>query len=603
MTRALVHAHTTWSHDGDLPLDAYVPIARASGCSAVLLTEHEESGWDAIRYAAYVDACRARSTNDVRLLPGLEFLQDGCHVLCYGLQSLPPRPSTIEALASAVHAQGCVLVLAHPAKYRWRIPAALLAGVDAVEVWNSKWIYDGACGPHPDTLRLAAGTRLMVGQDVHKTKHLSPLHVVTPTEDVLADIAQGQYAFAWGHRQWSVEEMRLPARASSARRHRVGMDLVLRAHRAAGRLLDGKRAPSAPRATRVPSRERTPSVTVILPIRNEHGFIHRTLASVLMQDYPANRLDILVADGQSTDGTRDVVQQFVAETDGRVRLIDNPGRIVPTGLNAALALATGDVIVRVDGHCEIPKDFVRRSIDHLVLDDVDCVGGILDTVGETPIARVIAAAMSARFGVGGSAFRSGSPVSGITDTVAFPAFTRRAIERVGLFDEELVRNQDDEYSARLRRAGCRILLATDVSARYYSRATFGSLFRQCFGYGVYKVRVLQKHPRQMRPRHFVPAAFVGVLTAAAMLAPVLPAAATAALAIGSVYLIAAGAAAFAVARLRGWRLLPWLPLAFGTMHIAYGAGFVAGAFKFWRHWTRVGRPPVAVAWHRPGGLT
>ena len=158
-------------------------------------------------------------------------------------------------------------------------------------------------------------------------------------------------------------------------------------------------------------------------------------------------------------------------------------------MNAAIAAATGDVIVRVDGHCEVPPDFVRRAVLHLSRDAVDCVGGILDTIGETRTARVIAAAMSAPFGVGGSAFRSADATSPharaysmLTDTVAFPAFTREAIARAGWFDEELVRNQDDEYSYRLRRLGGRILLAADMRARYYSRGTLRGLWRQCFEY-------------------------------------------------------------------------------------------------------------------------
>jgi GT2 family glycosyltransferase len=325
---------------------------------------------------------------------------------------------------------------------------------------------------------------------------------------------------------------------------------------------------------------------------------------------------VLVADGQSTDATRDIVGFFEARSSGRVRLIDNPGQIVPTGLNAAIAAASGDVIVRVDGHCEVPPDFVRRAVLHLSRDAVDCVGGILDTVGETRTARVIAAAMSARFGVGGSAFRSTGTTSAnaqtnaqkhtqsrtystITDTVAFPAFTREAIARAGWFDEELVRNQDDEYSYRLRRLGGRILLAADMRARYYSRGTMRGLWRQCFEYGYWKVRVLQKHPRQMRARQFVPAMFVAALVGgvdAVAIAPwlwPLPASVIA------LYLGASAAAAASTARRHGWwrhpsewKLVPLLAVCFATMHVAYGVGSLTGAVGFWRRWGRVGREPA-----------
>ena len=597
MTRVLAHAHTTWSHDGHLPLDAYVELARGAGCSVVLLTEHEESGWDDERYQAYAGACSQISTSDVRLVPGIEFNQSGCHVLCYGLQRFPSRPSSIEDLAADVHLQGCMLVLAHPAKYRWRIPAELLLAADAVEVWNSKWIYDGAVGPHPRSLDLVARKRAVVGQDIHKLKHVSPLVMVTETDDVVEDLARNRYAIARGSQQWSVEALRESSGGASARLYRMWMDVSLSVYRAAGRILRRPSSPSLARQPGIPTLDRLPRVSVVLPVRNERGFIERALASVLAQDYPADRIEILVADGRSDDGTREIVRTFEQSSAGRVRLIDNPGRIVPAGLNAALRAATGEVIVRVDGHCEIAADFVRRSVAHLSLNAVDCVGGVLETIGETRMARVIAAAMSAPFGVGGSAFRSGTAVSMLSDTVAFPAFTRQTIDRTGEFDEELVRNQDDEYSYRLRRRGGRILLATDIRARYYSRSTLRSLWRQCFQYGFWKVRVLQKHPRQMRARQFVPVVFVATLAiclGSLVFSGVLQ---SSMVLIAGSYLLATCAASWRAAARRGWRLLPWLPAAFATMHVAYGTGFLVGLFRFWRGWRRFGAETAALDYH------
>jgi succinoglycan biosynthesis protein ExoA len=346
-------------------------------------------------------------------------------------------------------------------------------------------------------------------------------------------------------------------------------------------------------------------VSVILPVRNEEGFIVQALSSVLAQDYPADRVEILVADGDSSDHTRTIVDDIAALRPGRIRLIDNPGRIVPTGLNAAIEAATGEVIVRVDGHCEIAPDYIRRAVDRLSRDGVECVGGRLDTVGETHRARVIAAAMSAPFGVGGSAFRSGGAMSSLTDTVAFPAFTRAALQRAGPFDEELIRNQDDEYSYRLRRLGGRILLANDMHARYYSRATLRGLWRQCLQYGYWKVRVLQKHPWQMRARQTVPALFVaslGILLALSILTRSRAAWVLLALILVS-YLTAACVASWQAARqsVHGWRdLWPWLPLTFATMHVAYGIGSLVGLVAFWRRWGRIGHEEVQVhARNRP----
>jgi glycosyltransferase involved in cell wall biosynthesis len=594
MTRVLAHAHTTWSHDGHLPLDAYVYLARRIDCSVVLLTEHEESGWNDERYEAYKRACAQASTGDVRLVPGLEFSQDGRHVLCYGLDRLPPRPSSIEELAGNVHLQGCILALAHPSKYGWRIPSDILRWVDAVEIWNSKWIYDGAAGPHPESLRLASPKRAVVGQDVHKLKHQSDLVIVTASDNVLADLATGQYSFACRGRTWADRELRKPHATLRRRARRVWMDTVLAGYRSAGRIVSRPTERKQRRVPRPPLAGPSPFVSVILPIRNEASFIGRALASVRAQHYPADRIEVIVADGDSTDGTPELVRRSEPDFDGRLRLIENPDRIVSTGLNAALRIASGEVIVRVDGHCEIPPDFVQRSVEHLSLDCVDCVGGSLDTVGETPMARVIAIAMSSSFGVGGSAFRSSAAVSTLTDSVAFPAWTRRAMQRTGQFDEELVRNQDDEYSYRLRRMGGRILLATDITARYYSRSTIRFLWRQCFGYGFWKVRVLQKHPRQMKGRQFVPAAFVAALLASLLLWPFSSTFQSLALLIVGAYLLAAGFATSRAVRVHGWSVMPWLPAAFATMHVAYGAGSLVGALRFWKYWRSFGHAPIVV---------
>ncbi|HEX9004828.1 MAG TPA: glycosyltransferase family 2 protein, partial [Blastocatellia bacterium] len=251
-----------------------------------------------------------------------------------------------------------------------------------------------------------------------------------------------------------------------------------------------------------------------MPVRNEADYIANSLGAVLEQDYPADLMEIIVADGMSTDATREVVRSLQARFPN-VRLIDNPGKIAPTGLNRAINEARGDIIVRVDGHCEIEPDYVRRSVEHLQNDGphgrVDGVGGPIETIGETAMAEVIAAAMSSSFGVGGSAFRTVKGRTMLTDTIAFPTYTREIIERGGEYDEELVRNQDDEYNYRLRKMGANLLLASDVRSRYYSRGTLKKLFKQYFQYGFWKVRVLQKHPRQMSLRQFVPPLFVSSL--------------------------------------------------------------------------------------------
>jgi succinoglycan biosynthesis protein ExoA len=340
--------------------------------------------------------------------------------------------------------------------------------------------------------------------------------------------------------------------------------------------------------------QRMPFVSVILPIRNEARFIQRGLEAVLGQDYPPDRLEVIVADGMSTDGTREVVGSFQARHPN-VRVVDNPKRIVPTGLNVAIRLAKGEILVRVDGHCEIAPDYVRRCVEHVRDEGVEGVGGPLETVGETYLARVIAAAMSTPFGVGNSAFRTAPNRTMLTDTVAFPAYTRAAVEKAGPFDEEMVRNQDDEYNYRLRKLGAKLLLAADVRSRYYSRSSLRSLWRQYLQYGYFKVRVLQKHPLQMRPRQFVPALFVAALLVSVVPAPFVPFVWYAPAALAGLYLLANLGASAITAAQKGWRLFPVLPVVFATLHLSYGLGFWGGLVRFWNRWGEGHRGWVAGA--------
>ena len=327
--------------------------------------------------------------------------------------------------------------------------------------------------------------------------------------------------------------------------------------------------------------ESKPFVSVVLPVRNEGRFIRRCLEAVQAQDYPADRMEIIVADGMSTDDTPQIVESM---RHGRVpiQLIPNRGKIVPTGLNAAIAAARGEVIVRVDGHCEIAADYVSRCVQHLG-EGVDAVGGPLDTVGETLLARAIALAMSSSFGVGNAAFRTVNDRNMLVDTVAFPAYTREVVDQLGPFDEELVRNQDDEYNSRLRKRGGRILLASDVRSKYFSRSALRPLWRQYFQYGYWKVRVLQKHPRQMSIRQLVPPLFVTALTASLIALPLTSAGYWLLAAVAGPYLAAAAIASVWLSR-RDLALSPLLPVIFAILHIGYGAGFIEGLVSFRHRW-------------------
>jgi len=322
-----------------------------------------------------------------------------------------------------------------------------------------------------------------------------------------------------------------------------------------------------------------PLVSVIVPIRNEAATIGRCLAALAAQDYPAERVEIIVVDGASDDGTPAVVRA-AATVDPRVRLLHNSARFAPQAMNLGLAAARGEIIARVDGHAIVPTDFISRTVDALRRrEDVDCVSGALDTRGRTPTGRAIAAVMSSTAGVGPARFRTGASSERLVDTVAFPVYRRRVLERVGGFDEELVRNQDDELNLRLTRAGGRILLLPDLRIVYLCQGTIRGVWRQYFQYGFWKVRVIQKHGRAASWRHVVPAALVGALVVAllALVAGVLrvPAAALVAAYLG--FVLVSGVA---LAHRHGARLAPRIVAALVTLHLAYGTGFWSGLATF-----------------------
>lgn len=325
----------------------------------------------------------------------------------------------------------------------------------------------------------------------------------------------------------------------------------------------------------------TPFITVVMPIRNESDFIARSLGAVLRQDYPHDRMEVLIADGMSTDNTRAVVNQTAAQhPDIPVTIVDNPAKFVPKGLNKLHDLARGDIIVRVDGHCEVEPDYVSRCVEHILNDHVDAVGGPIETIGSTPLGEAIAIAMSSPFGVGNSEFRTVKDRTMLVDTVPFPAYTRKAIETAGPYNEQQVANQDDEYNFRLRELGFKILLCSDIRSRYYSRSTIPKLWRQYYRYGYWKVPVLQAHPQQMSVRHLVPFAFVLTTLSGALLAPFSKIIRIFWFAALVLYAVANLGASISTARKAGWSHLLRLPPIFAILHTSYGLGFLMGLVKF-----------------------
>lgn len=319
-------------------------------------------------------------------------------------------------------------------------------------------------------------------------------------------------------------------------------------------------------------------VSVLMPVRNEAPFIARTMRSVLGQDYPAHLMEILVIDGCSEDGTAEVAGTVASEPEHRgheIVTISNPRRTVPVGLNLGLARARGDVIVRVDGHCELPTNYISRCVELLDTTGADNVGGVQRAEGDGPVGRAIACAMNSRLGSGGARYRHARE-PGPAETVFLGAFRRDAFDRIGGFDEELTRTQDGELNHRLRQAGGTIWVDPSLVVRYTTRSSLHGLWRQYFQYGYYKMQMVRRRGAFAAARQVVPPALVLALAAGAAVA----------LATRRPEPVLAVAVPYAVVVLAGsvWAgrgspvSIPILPAAFVVMHLAWGIGFLTGLF-------------------------
>lgn len=319
-----------------------------------------------------------------------------------------------------------------------------------------------------------------------------------------------------------------------------------------------------------------PFVSIIIPERNEASHISECIDSVLSQTYPNELMEVLIIDGMSDDGTREIVKEY-EDKDGFIRLIDNPNKIVTCALNVGIRKAKGDIIVRMDAHTYYDRNYVKACVETLSKVNADNVGGPIVTLpgDNTSMAKAISLATSHPFGVGNSKFRTANKEQYV-DTVAFGAFRKEIFAKVGLFDERLIRNQDIEMNSRIIRSGGKIYLNPEIKSYYYNKSTLKGLWGQNFGNGMWNVFTLSINRQALSLRHFVPMIFVLSVVIALLLSP-----------INSIFfdiflsiIILYASVSLLVSLKEGLKNkaveATLLPIVFATLHLSYGIGYFWG---------------------------
>ncbi len=323
-------------------------------------------------------------------------------------------------------------------------------------------------------------------------------------------------------------------------------------------------------------------VTIIIPCFNEEKYMSRCLNSVIAQDYPKDKLEILIIDGLSTDKTRAIIKEYQNNYEF-IKLIDNPNRTAPYALNRGIMESKGRVIVRLDAHCVYPKNYLTVLTEKLKELDADNVGGVLNTLsgGNNKICQAIALGSSHIFGVGNSYFRTGAKEIKEVDTVPFGCYRRDVFDKIGLFDTDLIRNQDDEFNARIKRNGGKIYLIPEVRIDYYARDSLSKMMAMFYQYGLFKPLVNKKIGAPATFRQLVPPIFVAGLLAGLGFSIFSKKIFLIYCTILILYfLLSLGFSVAESIKRKNISLIYLLPVVFFLIHLSYGAGYIEGLIRF-----------------------
>ena len=322
--------------------------------------------------------------------------------------------------------------------------------------------------------------------------------------------------------------------------------------------------------------------SIIVPCYNEQKTIHLLLDALYAQSYPRTAMEIVIADGGSTDGTPNAIQEWQQKhPDSSVAVIHNPARTIPAALNKAIQASQGEIIIRLDAHSKPDHDYVARAVEAVVAGRGHNVGGVWDIQPsrEHWIAQSIAAAAGHPIGVGDARYRY-SGQAAYVDTVPFGAFKRELLDQVGMFDETLLTNEDYEFNTRIRQAGGKIWFDPKIRSVYYARENLTALARQYWRYGYWKVQMLRRYPRTIRWRQALPPLFVLTLITLTIIAPFLPLALWTLAGIISLYTITlVGVGVYLAIQQKTPAFSLGVPLAIACMHFSWGTGFLLGVIR------------------------
>lgn len=315
------------------------------------------------------------------------------------------------------------------------------------------------------------------------------------------------------------------------------------------------------------------SVSVVMPVYNEEKYIENCIDSLLRQDYPRDGMEWILVDGRSTDHTKNILCAYMLLYPKLIKIYDNPGRAVSLAMNIGINASVGRYVIRLDAHAEYAPDYISKCVKYLETMDVDNVGGVLETKSNGLIGNAIALMLSSRFGVGNSRFRTHGE-SGLVDTVPFGAFRREVFDKYGLFDERLVRNEDNEMNHRIRKNGGKVYLTQDIKLSYYCRENFREIVSMAVKNGQWNSITARLCPGAMRARHFIPSAAVLLLISMPMIGFIFPPSALLLLLLIGIYIILD--VVFSLKAAIRIIFLPLLLVLFPVFHISYGFGTLMG---------------------------